>query len=154
MRASKKAIELIKSQERFSSIPYYCSSGVLTIGYGTTGDVKQKDVISKEDAEKRIIDHVVSSEQVLSRIIKVPLSQNQFDAIISLVYNIGEGTFMKSNMLVYINNNEFDKAAVEFSMFVWGTDPKTKKKIILDGLVKRRQIEAQIFVNSYKLDIK
>ena len=143
MNISNKGIELIKKFEGCSLFSYKCPAGVWTIGYGHTGsNVHQGLKISQIEAEKFLkIDLIVHSNNV-SKLVKVPLSQNQFDALVSLEYNIGYGNFSKSTLLKLLNSKNYKGAAEQFKMW------KMSRGKILSGLVKRRQAEYELFIKT------
>ena len=140
MNISKQGIELIKQFEGCRLTAYKCPAGVLTIGYGHTGkDVHYQDVITKEQAEKLLKKDLMFFEMFVSRCVKVPLNQNQFDALVSFAYNIGITAFKNSTLLKLLNQFEYDKAADQFKRWKYANG-----KILL-GLARRRQAEEDLF---------
>jgi len=146
MRISNKGLELIKEFEGFRSQPYLCSAGVPTIGYGSTYYKDGRKVslgdkaISKEEATE-LLEHTVNSfANGLKGKLEISLSQNQFDALVCLAYNIGLGAFSKSTLLKKINAKDFTSASSEF--LKW--DIANGKKLL--GLRKRREREQQLFL--------
>lgn len=105
MKTSNNGIILIKSFESFDEKTYRCPSGILTIGYGHTGiDVKSEQVITEQRAcELLAIDLSVAEHVVNAQNLKI--NQNQFDALVSFVYNCGTGNFQKSTLLKIIKVN-------------------------------------------------
>jgi lysozyme len=92
VKISKAGLDLIKSFEGLRLEPYYCSSRVLTIGYGSTGPhVKEGMKITKEEAEKLLIKDVSRFEDGVNKLINIPLTQQQFDALVSFAFNCGRG---------------------------------------------------------------
>ena len=95
MKTSKAGLDLIKEFESFRAAPYLCSAGVPTIGYGTTVypngmKVKLSDQkITQQLAESFLQCHVNAIEKDVLNLVKVPLKQNQFDALVSFAYNVG-----------------------------------------------------------------
>ncbi len=139
MKTSGKVIELIKEHESFSSRAYLCPAGKWTIGYGHTGGVKSGDVISKWQAEELLRKDVLTAERAVNRQ-RLPLNQNQFDALVSFTFNVGVGNFQKSTLLRKARVNVNDPSiAVEFKKWVYGGGK------VLPGLVKRRQAEAGLY---------
>lgn len=149
---SKEGIEIIKQFEGFRSEAYKCPAGVWTIGYGTTSGVKQGDTITQEQAEKRLEDYLNQKvEPVIDDNVKVKLTQNQYDAIASLLYNVGSGakgvkdgiiqlrSGEPSTLLKKLNTKDYDGAANEF--------PRWNKAAgkTLEGLTKRRAQEFKLF---------
>ena len=144
MKVSSKGLELIKEFEGFSSVAYLCSAKKATIGYGNTfwedgTPVKIGDQISKERAET-LLKHVVDNFSVAVEVdIKIEVTQNQFDAMVSLAYNIGLGAFKNSTLLRQLNRGNFVGASQEFLR--WN---KSNGKP-LPGLTRRREREKLLF---------
>ena len=144
MKISNKGLELIKEFEGFSSVAYLCSAKKATIGYGNTfwedgTPVKIGDQISKERAET-LLKHVVDNFSVAVEVdIKIEVSQNQFDAMVSLAYNIGLGAFKNSTLLRQLNRGNFVGASQEFLRW-----DKSNGKPLL-GLTRRREREKLLF---------
>ena len=146
MKISQRGLELIKEFEGFSANAYICPAKKITIGYGNTfyadgTKVKLGDQISKTDALKLL--EVIANRDFADKIfpyIKVKVSQNQFDAMVSLAYNIGVGNFSKSTLLKKVNAGDFVGASNEFLR--WN---KAGGKELL-GLTKRREREKQLFL--------
>lgn len=144
MKVSSKGLELIKEFEGFSSVAYLCSAKKATIGYGNTfwedgTPVKIGDQISKERAET-LLKHVVDGFSVAVEVdIKIEVTQNQFDAMVSLAYNIGLGAFKNSTLLRQLNRGNFVGASQEFLRW-----DKSNGKPLL-GLTRRREREKLLF---------
>lgn len=144
MKVSSKGLELIKEFEGFSSVAYLCSAKKATIGYGNTfwedgTPVKIGDQISKERAET-LLKHVVDNFSVAVEVdIKIEVTQNQFDALVSLAYNIGLGAFKNSTLLRQLNRGNFVGASQEFLRW-----DKSNGKPLL-GLTRRREREKLLF---------
>jgi lysozyme len=137
-------VKLIKEFEGFSSVAYLCSAKKATIGYGNTfwedgTPVKIGDQISKERAET-LLKHVVDNFSVAVEVdIKIEVTQNQFDALVSLAYNIGLGAFKNSTLLRQLNRGNFVGASQEFLRW-----DKSNGKPLL-GLTRRREREKLLF---------
>ena len=144
MKISNKGLELIKEFESFSANAYLCPAGKPTIGYGNTfwedgTPVKIGDQISKERAET-LLKHVVDNFSVAVEVdIKIEVTQNQFDAMVSLAYNIGLGAFKNSTLLRQLNRGNFVGASQEFLRW-----DKSNGKPLL-GLTRRREREKLLF---------
>ena len=147
MKISSRGLELIKDFEGFSSTSYLDVVNIPTIGWGNTfyedgTKVKLGDQISKTDALKLL--EVVANRDFADKIfpaIKVKVTQSQFDAMVSLAYNIGVGAFLKSTLLKKVNAGDFAGAGEEFLR--WN---KANGKEVL-GLTKRREREKQLFLS-------
>ena len=144
MKVSSKGLELIKEFEGFSSVAYLCSAKKATIGYGNTFwedgiPIKIGEQISKDRAET-LLKHVVDNFSVAVEVdIKIEVTQNQFDAMVSLAYNIGLGAFKNSTLLRQLNRGKFVGASQEFLRW-----DKSNGKPLL-GLTRRREREKLLF---------
>lgn len=139
MKTGKKGIELIKEFEGFKRSPYLCPAGVWTIGYGSTkGITKNTKPITKQDAEKLLINDLTDAERAVRSFVKVPLTQNQFDALVSFTFNLGAGALSRSTLLKMLNAGNYD---LESQFLRW---VRAGGKI-LPGLTRRRQAEADLF---------
>ena len=141
MRISEQGLALIRQSEGFSAETYICPAGKTTIGYGHVVRPNERfpDGIDKEEAENILQQDVTETEQAVSRLATVELSQNQFDALVAFAYNIGVGAFEKSTLLRLLNDGDMAAAAGEFGRWVYAGDKK------LDGLVRRRSLETALF---------
>ena len=139
MNTSQKGLDLIKSFEGLRLSAYRCPADIPTIGYGTTAGVKMGDTITKERAEQLLREDVTRFEQQVSRMVNVPLTQGQFDALVSFTYNLGPGALEKSTLLDHLNRGDYDSAAEQFGRWVHGGGK------ILPGLVRRRASERKLF---------
>lgn len=140
-KTSIKGINLIKSFEGFRADAYLDAVRVPTIGYGTTRGVKMGQKITEAQAVALLQKDLEMFENAINRLVKVPLTQNQFDALASFVYNLGETNFAGSTLLKVINNGRFELAPEQFLR--WN---KAGGKV-LNGLTRRRQAEADMFAN-------
>ena len=139
MTTSDLGIELIKKHEGFRSKAYRCSANVLTIGYGHTLNVKSTDVITKEQAECFLRQDVEFAEKEVNRH-NLNINQNQFDALVSFVFNLGAGNFARSTLLRKIKSNPNDPTIrKEFEKWVYAGGK------VLNGLVRRRREEAELY---------
>ena len=141
MKPSNECIELVKHFEGFESEAYLCPANVWTIGYGRTRNVKEGDVITELQAERDLLEELEEfGEQVLS-VVDVELNQNEFDALTSWTYNLGVGNLRSSTLLKKLNAG--DKNSVPSEMLRWN---KANGKV-LNGLTRRRQAEADLWVS-------
>ena len=147
MKISEYAEEVLKEHEGLRLKAYRCPSGVLTIGYGHTKKVKPGDVIDKETAHRFFVEDVEDVERLLdAERYSSALSQGQYDALVSFIFNLGWGKFRSSTLRKKLLCNVDDITIPnEFRRWVYGTDPKTGAKVKLPGLVKRREWEAQMY---------
>ena len=133
------AIEIIKHFEGFKITPYYCSSGVLTIGYGRTRNVKPRDITTRAAEEKWLINEVLKINSFINQVVEPYMSPSQMAALISFIYNVGLGNFNRSTLLKRLNNS--DKLASE-ELLRW---TKGSSGLSLPGLVRRRKTEKRLF---------
>ncbi len=145
MQTSEKGIALIKQFEGCKLTAYQDSVGVWTIGYGWTQPVEGKPIragmtIKQETAERLLKTGLVSYESDLSRLVKVGLTQGQFDALVSFTYNLGARSLSTSTLLRKLNAGDYTGAADEFMR--WN---KAGGKV-LKGLTRRREAERALFL--------
>lgn len=141
---SERGLRLIKHFEDFRPHWYFCPSGKPTIGYG---HVKRPDddfdaPISEGYASALLRQDMAHFEEVVKQV-DFPLNQSQFDALVSLAYNIGEAHFKSSTLLQRLNEGNASAAAKHFMDWVYAT--VNGKKKILNGLLSRRYEEKAIF---------
>lgn len=141
MRTGRDGVELIRHFEGCRFDAYLCPAGVWTIGYGHTADVKEGDSIDQEAAEAFLIEDLETFEQAVTRLVEVPLTQQQFDALVSWTFNLGAGNLAESTLLKKLNNYQY--AEVPEQMMRWVRAGGQ----VLEGLVKRRAAEAALFQN-------
>ncbi|MDF2180117.1 glycoside hydrolase family protein [Aliiglaciecola sp. CAU 1673] len=139
-------IDLVKTCEGFYPDAYVCPAGVLTIGYGHTDDVEADQHIDIAKAEDLLREDLRGSAAAVERIIKVPLNDNQFAALVSFTFNVGSGNLAASTLCSKLNAGDYDAVPTELARWVKATDPATGKKRTLPGLVKRRASEAQLWL--------
>lgn len=146
MKISQRGLDLIKELEGFSSVPYLCPAGKWTIGYGhvlVDGDgIKKEDKITKQQANLLLLKDLKGFENLINNNVTVPLQQGQFDALVSLTYNIGPQAFRKSTLLKLLNKSDYQAAAAQFAR--WN---KVNKKPVA-GLTRRRAAEAALFLEN------
>ena len=140
MKTSEKGKSLIKKFEGLSLNAYQDSVGVWTIGYGHTGtDVYAGLTITKEQAENLLEQDIAKHETPVQNM-GVELSQNQFDALVSFVFNMGVGAFRTSTLYKKVSANPNDTAiADEFRKWIYAGNIK------LNGLVSRREKEIEMY---------
>jgi lysozyme len=159
MNISDAGVTLIEGFEAFRAEAYLDGVGIPTIGYGTTkikGEpVKLGMTCTKQEATTWLKDDMNEFENFIQDKVNVPLTQNEFDALCSLVYNIGPGNFEKSSVLIAINQRQFKTAQARF--LLWN---RAGGQIEL-GLSRRRVAEAALFgpltsqelVNTYHIKV-
>ena len=146
MIVSKNGLEIIKEFESFKSKPYLCPSQKATIWWGSTyyPDGKKVTLQDKEITEEKafeILEYIANKDfgSNINKVVKVLLNQNQFDALVSFAYNIGNGNFNSSTLLRWLNQGNYKEASIQ--LLRWDKS----KGIVLNGLTKRRKSEKALF---------
>ena len=139
MQIGQEGLNLIKHFEGCELQAYKCPAGVWTIGYGHIKGVSEGMTITQDEAEQMLIDEMAEYEGYVNKLVTVELNQNQFDAMVSWVYNLGGGNLSASTLLKVLNAGDYD--GVPAQMMRWN---KAGGKV-LEGLTKRRQAEADLF---------
>ena len=139
MQTSQEGLSLIKKFEGCELEAYRCAASVLTIGYGSTKDVKEGDSITQEEADALLLHEMNEYEGYVKDSVTVDLDQNQFDALVSWVFNLGPSNLKASTMLKVLNNKEFEEVPSQIKR--WN---KAGGKV-LQGLIRRREAEALLF---------
>lgn len=142
MVTGEKGLALIKQSEGLRLAAYKDSVGIPTIGWGHTGaDVKMGQTITQDRAVDLLKADLAKFEKAVGRLVRVVISQNQFDALVCLTYNIGARALEDSTLLKKLNTSDFAGAADQF--------PRWNKAggQVLPGLVKRRAAERQLFLS-------
>lgn len=142
---SNVGLDLIASFEGTRTKAYDDGVGVWTIGIGTTvypngTKVKKGDTCTLEQAKSYFAHDLKRFESSVNNLVKVSLSQNQFDALVSLVYNIGSGAFAGSTLLKLLNQKQYREAAAQFTR--WNKAGGKE----LRGLTRRREAERDLFL--------
>jgi GH24 family phage-related lysozyme (muramidase) len=155
-KVSERGVDIVKDFEGYSATPYKDSAGKLTIGYGHL--IKPGEsftTIDKAKAKELLAQDMKEAERAVKRAITKPLTQNQFDALTSMAYNIGINAFRKSTLVKEINAGNIEKAPSE--MMKWskvtkniektvnGRTVSVPTKVINKGLLNRRTREAKLF---------
>ena len=141
MKTSENGRKFIANFEGLRLTAYKCPSGIWTIGYGHTGNVKEGMTITKEQADQFFANDLKRFEDFVNVNVKVGLNQNQFDALVSFAYNCGTGALQKSTLLRKLNVGDYKGASDEFLKWTKGANG-----VPLQGLVKRRQQEREMFL--------
>lgn len=145
-KLSQKGLELIKSFEGLSLVPYVCAGGINTIGYGNTYYTNGKKVslqdpkITALQAEELLRNSLSNYEKAVDSFCRDDISQSQFDALVSFCYNVGTGNLQKSTLIKKVNANPKDVTIADEFM-KWNK----AKGTVLKGLTRRRQAEANLY---------
>jgi len=142
MKTGERGLNLIKKFEGFSDKEYICPAGKITIGYGHVilPNENFQQPMTRLEAENLLKKDLISREKSLNILLKVPINQNQFDALISLIYNIGVENFKQSTLLNFLNNKLFDKIPEQFRRW------KYINKLVSKGLLNRREEEIKLWL--------
>ena len=136
---SDKGIEFIKRHEALRLNAYLDSAGVPTIGYGHTLGVRMSDTITKSQAEQLLRGDLITAESEINKH-NLNINQNQFDALVSFVFNIGVGNFRTSTLLKRLKHDTRDPdIEKQFKRWIYAGGK------ILNGLIKRRNNEIKLY---------
>jgi lysozyme len=142
-------LEFIKSWERFEPEIYPDQANKRTIGYGhklLPGEAEKfQHGIDKNTAQRLLASDVSKAEATVRNLVKVPLTQRQYDSLVSLVYNIGSGNFAESTALKQLKDRNYRAAAD--AILLWNKVTKDGEKVTSDGLVNRRRAERNVFLD-------
>ena len=139
MKISKEGLALIKKFEGCKLESYKCAAGVWTIGYGSTKGITEGMSISQEEADNLLLEDVAVFEDNVLDAVTMPLSQHQFDALVSWTFNLGGANLKASTMLKKLNAGEYEEVPAQMKR--WN---KAGGKV-LQGLIRRREAEALLF---------
>lgn len=123
---------------------HYASSEQWTVGYGHTSNARHGMSVTEGDAERLLRDDVKPIESLLASTVRAPLNQNEHDALVSLIFNIGEDNWKRSTVLRKLNAGDKLAAAQAFEM--WNKARVNGELVALDGLVRRRAAEKSLFL--------
>lgn len=148
MKISQNGLELIKKYESFKSNPYLCPAKKPTIGYGSTyyedgTKVTLNDKPITEDRSSQLLEFIANRDfgSVVNESVKVELNQNQFDALVSFAYNVGNHNFNTSTLLRFLNQGNYKEASNQ--LLKWNR----AKGVVLNGLTTRRKAERDLFLS-------
>lgn len=139
MTLSPAGLALIKRFEGLRTEAYRCPAGVWTIGYGSTRGVREGMRITEAQAESLLVEDCKRFERAVVGMVEVPITQGQFDALVSFAFNLGAEALRRSTLLRLLNQSRYAEAASQF--------PRWNKAggRVLDGLTKRRAAERAMF---------
>ncbi|MGA2903727.1 MAG: lysozyme [Candidatus Korobacteraceae bacterium] len=139
---SNKGLALTQQFEGLRLTAYQDQVGKWTIGYGHTGpDVQPGLTITQDQANALLVQDVASAVASVNRMVTVPLTQNQFDALVDFVFNLGSGNLASSTLLRELNAGNSAAAAAQFVVWVYAGG------VVSQGLLKRRQAEQALFLS-------
>lgn len=153
---NQRGLKLVMAFEGFREMVYLCTANYWTIGYGhmirpfdKTRDTREimsanpfPNGVTKAEAEALLSDDLETAERAVSRLVKFPISENQFSALVSFTFNLGAGNLQASTLRRKINRGELEEASAEFMKWTISGGRKTP------GLVRRRQAESALFMSA------
>jgi lysozyme len=139
MKTSPDGIALVKKHEACKLVAYPDSRSIPTIGYGHTAGVKLGDTCTQDQADAWLADDLIEAETDVNKLVTVPLSQHEFDALVDFTYNVGYGNLRSSTLLTLLNQRKYASAGSQF--LVWNK----AGGVIIQGLVNRRRDELALF---------
>lgn len=143
-KINQAGLDIIRTFEGLRLDAYVCPGGILTIGYGHTGpDVTPGMRITQEHADKLLLDDIGRFERAVHRMAAVAINENQFSALVSFAFNLGENALRNSTLMRKLIAGDVVGAADEF--------PRWNKAsgIVLQGLVRRRAAERELFLKGW-----
>lgn len=140
MKYSENGLRLTMEFEGCRLESYLDTGEVASIGYGHTNGVKLGQTCTLEMAKEWLAEDVAWGEESIKKMVHVVLTQNQFDALVDFVFNIGSGHFLTSTLLRFLNLGNYERAAKEFER--WNED----NGVVVDGLTRRRLAEKKLFL--------
>jgi len=141
-RINAKGLKIVKFYEGLHLKPYYCPSGKLSIGYGHTGKkAREGHSITPAEADALLAQDMREHEGVVKQNVIVPLTSNQFSALVSFSFNVGDGNFKRSTLVKKLNEKDYTGAVREFRRWTHGNGGQ-----VLGGLVYRRTAEIHLFM--------
>lgn len=147
MKASALAVQLIKGLEGWAPKPYKDSAGKCTIGWGhlvKEGEVCP-DMINVTQGEEYLRKDIADAEWAVNSTVSAPLTQQQFDALVVFLFNIGPTAWSKSETLKILNRGEYHRIPARLMMWSKITNPNTGKKEDSEGLINRRLEEVRMW---------
>jgi lysozyme len=139
-RITDDGLRLIKHFEGFFDKPYICPAGYKTIGYGhVIRPGENFDTLTEDEAEELLLKDIMVAERAIQRLIYVPLTDYQWDALTSFTFNLGSGALQRSTLRQKVNREEHIDVPDEFRKWVYAGGRKLK------GLVRRREAEALLY---------
>ena len=146
-KINQAGLDIIKHFEGFEPMAYLDPIGIPTIGYGhiagvTHQDVQNQRTVNEAEAEQLLREDIAVAESAVERLISVAMNDNQFSALVSFTFNLGEGNLKSSTLRRRLNRGEYD--AIPYEMCRW---VKAAGRT-LPGLVRRRIAEGGLFMNN------
>ena len=153
---SQDCVEIVKKFEGLHKLrddglvhAYRCPAGVWTLGFGKTKGIRSGMTCTIAEAEQHLKDELDAHGKIVKRLVNVPLSQGQYDALVSFVFNVGGGNFKSSTALKRLNLGMYDDVPEQLTR--WNKARVDGKLQPLRGLTRRRAAEAAIFSRDAQL---
>ncbi len=144
LKTGDTGLNLIKGYEGLRMSAHYTPNEEWTVGYGHTSSARHGMNVTEIDAERLLRDDVQPIEALIADTVRAPLNQNEHDAVVSLIFNIGEANWRRSTVLRKLN--EGDKLAAAKAFEMWSRARVNGELVTLDGLVRRRAAEKSLFL--------
>lgn len=142
MKINRAGLDLIKEFEGRKLNSYLCPGNVWTIGYGHTKTARPNQTITAERAEELLLQDIAEFEQAVLRNVTVPLNENQFAALVSFTFNLGERALKRSSLLRRLNAGDYASVPKELNRWVNANGKR------LNGLIRRRKAEGELFMRT------
>jgi len=140
MRYSNQGIDLTKQFERCRLVAFKPTpSDPWTLGWGHTLGVEEGMTCSQEQADQWLLDDVADAENAVNRLVKIGLTQEEFDSLVDFTFNVGVGAFQHSTLLAKLNDNDVQGASDEFEKWDMAGGQ------VVAGLLRRRNTERALF---------
>lgn len=136
---SQNGLNMTEGFEGLRLTSYQDSVGVWTIGYGHTSGVGPNQTCTQEQANEWLAEDVQGAAYVVNKVVTVPLNQNQFDALVDFVFNLGSGNFQSSTLLKLLNSGDYAGASAQFPLW------NHAGGVVVPGLTARRLAEQNLF---------
>jgi GH24 family phage-related lysozyme (muramidase) len=147
---TEEGLNLIKRFEGFSPTIYICPAGYPTIGYGHVVLAHEQDQFASGITQAEATDFLRKdagiAERAVLRLISVPLTDGQFDALASFTFNLGAGALQRSTLRRKVSRGEHESVPAELMKWVWAAGKR------LPGLVRRRRLESILYQNNLVID--
>ena len=144
MKINHEGLELIKAFEGLMLEAYVDPVGIWTIGYGHIRGVQPGDRITAEEAETLLVNELQEYEHGVERLVRVPLNENEFSALVSFAYNVGVGALGSSTALRRLNAG--DRLGAADALTWWNKGRVSGDLVVLPGLTRRRAAEKALFL--------
>lgn len=145
MKIDQAGLKFLHDREACRLVSYLDTGGVWTIGWGSTvmfgNPVRKGMTCTQEEADEQCLKDLADKELCVNRFVGVPLTQNQYNALVSLCYNIGVKAFSKSTLVKKLNQADYAGAAEQFMRWVYDNGK------VVEGLKNRRKKEKELFLS-------